>query len=243
MPTNRLFSRTLAITVIAALATPARAAAPDPLARAELDLDITLNMRGTSVGHVYDALASITHVPFILAFDEDDPSLKVTFQAKNMGVRAILGSLARTYGLEYATADAAILVTRKGQPPTEKRKTVGPWQPPVERYRLTLVIRSRDGRELSKPSVTTGLHQEATMKQGVQGIPGSDSGSSFMEVQLTPQKETADGLELDVKWAVHEGTTRTAAGTGETILFTTPQGFQVGLEGWSRQSSDSAGQP
>jgi hypothetical protein len=243
MRASRLCEFVLLIAVVIGLGAPAGAAAVrDPLARPEFDGDITLSMRGESVLRVYDALASFAHVPFILAFDEDDPRLKVSFKAENMGVRAILSSLAKTYGLEYSTADTAILVTRKGQPATEKRKTVGPWQAPVPHYRLDLSIRSQDGRVLSTPYVTTGLKQEVTMKQGLQVFPPRGAiGDSIMEVELVPQKETAGGLELGVKWSLHEGATKTAGGSGETLLFTTPHGFQVFLQSWSRRPAEAEG--
>jgi len=208
MPTSRLFDGILLAVVLAALAAPARAAAPDPLARPEFDQDLTLTMRGETVVRVYDALASFAHVPFILAFDESDPSLKVTFKAENMGVRAILGSLAKTYDLEYTKADTAILVTRKGRAPTEKRTIVGPWQAPVPQYRFDYVLRVGD-RVLSTPWVTTGLKQEVRMTQGGQAVLGAPE--MRMEVDLTPRKETAEGLELGVQWSLHEGTTKTAS--------------------------------
>jgi hypothetical protein len=231
MSRNRLSDSTLAVVCALSLGTSAWAAGADPLARPEFDRDITLTMRGETVVRVYDALASFAHVPFILAFDENDPGLKVTFKAENMGVRAILGSLAKTYGLEYASADTAILVTRKGQPPTEKRKMVGPWQPPTPQYRFDYVLRNKEGLVFSKPWVSTGLNQEVTMKQGVQILP--DFKESIMQVDLVPQKETPAGLELGVKWSLQEGTTKVAAPGGETLLFTTPQGVQV-LVAWRK---------
>src|SRR5947209_3671353 len=96
----RLFEHVSTLALALGLAAVASAAPPDPLARPELDQDITLSLSGATVVRAYDALASVSHVPFVLAFDEDDPGLKVTFKAQNMGVRSILASLAKTYGLE-----------------------------------------------------------------------------------------------------------------------------------------------
>jgi hypothetical protein len=227
---NRLFRLMLAVACLFVLGVKVHAAIPDPLGRPEFEQDITLTMRGETVVRVYDALASLVHVPFILAFDENDPNLKVTFKAENMGVRAILGSLAMTYGLEYTKADGAILVTRKGQPPDERRRTVGPWQPPVPQYRFDYVLRNKEGIVFSRPWVSTGLKQEVAMKQGVQVPP--EFRHSTMEVNLTPQKETPEGLELEVEWSLHERTTKTAP-RGDTLLFTTPQGIQAFLT-WTR---------
>jgi hypothetical protein len=102
---------------------------------------------------------------------------------------------------------------------------VGPWQPPTPQYRLDYVLRNKDGFVFSKPSLSTGLNQEVTMKQGVQIPP--DFKTSIMQVDLTPQRETPTGLEMGVKWSLQEGTTKVAAPGGETLLFTTPQGIQV----------------
>src|SRR5215471_12551487 len=178
MSRSRLSELVLVLTLVLPAAA-AQAASQDPLARREFDQDITLSMSGAPVVRIYDALASLVRVPFVLAFDEDDPSLKVSFKAKNMEVRGVLASLARTYSLEYAWVDGSVLVTRKGQPPTEKRKTVGPWQPPVPHYRLDFSIRRRDGVVVSTPWVTTGMNQEVTMRQGMQGAPNSN-GDSFI---------------------------------------------------------------
>src|SRR5215470_7338219 len=95
MAKRRLVEALRVLTIGAGLCATA-AAADDPLARPEFDQDITLSMQGESITRVYD--------PFELAFDESDPALKVTFKAENMGVRAILSSLAKTYGLEYGGA-------------------------------------------------------------------------------------------------------------------------------------------
>jgi hypothetical protein len=243
MRASRLSKFVVTIATVVGLGGTAEGASSDPLARPEFDQDITLSMPGSSVVRVYEAIASFARVPFILAFDESDPNLKVAFKAENMGVRAILASLAKSYGLEYASADGAILVTRAGQAPTEKRKMVGPWQPPVPLYRLQFLIRTRDGHVLSTPWVATGLKQEGKLVQAMRCLKEAPDLPAFgcdsrMEVELVPRKETAEGLELELHWAVHEGTTKTA-GRGETLLFTTPQGYQLVLQEWSRRTPES----
>ena len=231
MATSRLAEALLVLAIGTGLAASARAG-DDPLARPEFDQDITLSMQGEAITRVYDAIGSLAHVPFELAFDESEPALKVTFKAENMGVRAILSSLAKTYGLEYGGAGSTIVVVRKGQLPTEKRRTVGSWPPGVPQYALTFSIRKGDF-VFSKPYVTTGLKQEVTMKQRLQ-VQGADGKSrdTLMQVDVRPQKETAGGLELSALWSVQEETAKIAA-SGETLLFTTPQGVQVFLN-WTR---------
>jgi hypothetical protein len=236
MSPRRISSSLVASAILALVVATAQGADPDPLARPEFDQDITLNMPGADVVHVYDTLARLARVPFILAFDTDDPRLKVTFKAENMGIRAILASVAKTYELEYSPSDEGVVVSRKGQPPTEKRKTVGPWRASGPQYHFSFMIRDKSGNVLSTPAVTTQIKQALEVKQGIKANSvGGPLGDTFLTFKVVPQKETEAGLECTVTWEERYGATMTAV-HGETTLFKTQLGYEVVLIDWSRKT-------
>jgi hypothetical protein len=118
----------------------------DPLAVAQLEgSEVTLKIEDVDVVQLFRALARLGAVPFVLDF-EVDPALKVSFKAQNMTLRTTLQSLADTYGLEYGTSEAGIVVRRRGMAPATKPITVGAWpSKPGPLYRLEIEARDPSG--------------------------------------------------------------------------------------------------
>lgn len=203
-----------------------------PLARRELDKDISMKMPGMSVVHVFRELAQMGGVPFILAFEED-PDLKIEFRAENISLRAILVSLADTYGLEYAPSDAGIVVTRKGQAPTQKRFLLGTRGP---EFHFKFVVRDAQGKIRSSPRVSTMRNEPLEVRQGSQTKTGGDL---VMTVKLVPRRKLDDGLEVDVEVTVSGGkhfqsrSDRKILGKSETVLCRTDEGLEFVVVEWS----------
>jgi hypothetical protein len=202
-----------------------------PLARQEFDRDISMKMPGMSVVHVFRELAQVGGVPFILAFEED-PTLKIEFKAENISLRAILVSLADTYGLEYSRSDAGIVVTRKGQAPSQKRFLLGTRGP---EYQFKFMVRDAEGKVWSSPPIRSMRNEPLEVTRGLQ----TKAGDVLMTVNCTPRSKVDEGLEVDVVVKVdgpegsRSSSERKIFGKSETILFKSKEGTEFVLVDWS----------
>jgi hypothetical protein len=229
----------LAATLVALVWLPAGLRAQsDPLARPELDTEISLKLPGVDVVRLFDTVAKLTKVPFVLEFDPD-PALKTDITMEHAPARTVLVSLASTLGLEYSARAEGIGVRRKGVSPSGKGLVLGRW--PGKQVRVEMQVRAADGRVLSTPKVTTQLGQALEMKQGVERT----SGKPYLVVRLTPSQETGDTLTLEMKvvdtrtisatrWIEDHRKETLIVGKGETLLFKTDDGIETYLRTWER---------
>ncbi len=143
-----LHSAALGLAVVGAFITvvDARASANDPLSRPEFNKEISLTMSGMDVAAVFRAITIATGVPFILDFTPD-PTLTVSIEATNMGVRGILESLSSSYSLEYAEGPTGVLVLRAGAAPSGTPLMLAPPRAAsAPLYWFDLYVRESNGR-------------------------------------------------------------------------------------------------
>jgi hypothetical protein len=263
MTATRVWARlALAGALSAAFVHPAAPAAPsDPLTRSEFDEEISIDFKEANVVDVFRLFARATHLPFVLEF-EKDPELLLTLKARNMSARAILASLASTYGLTYSMSNEGVVVRRTGGAPVVSPITVGAW--PREAgvpYQLSFRIRHADGRVLSAPRVTARANQVAEIKQG---LPSDGRVLWFdgerglaeprylagIEVRIYLKGETPEGLELLVELVTsrviepdryvreHQVATRVVRNE-EAVLFRTDEGHEIALTDWAAEGQPS----
>jgi hypothetical protein len=234
-----LVATLLVLPAASGISEPAEPAA-NPLARAEFDQELSFEMSQAHLVSVFRRLATTARVPFVLDFEED-PALEGTFNVRNMSIRAILVSIASSNGLEYSMTERGVVVRRTGMPGAAKPITVGSWPGIV--YALSFLVRSPEGRVLSQPRIRTVLNHAAEVKQGL----SQADGDYILTFTITPKRQTAAGLELEMKFVdsrpsassgvgtrwteSHTAETRTV-GRGETVLFRTEAGYEVVLSGW-----------
>jgi hypothetical protein len=94
-----------------------------------------------------------------------------------MPLRAVLASLAETYGFDYAASDEGIIVRQRGKPASGKRTTIGVWPPrPGPIYQLEFQVRVDSGTPFpGLPTLNTIPMEIPTrtllsVKQGRQGM-------------------------------------------------------------------------
>ena len=259
-PHLRLDSLAVPVALVALLATslapPAVAETLDGLPAGRFDQEITIKMKDSDIVGVFRTLARLTNAPLILEF-EPDPSLKVTFDAEGISLRAVLEALAGMHGLEYVPSGEGVLVRRKGRPPAAARLILGKRLPkPGPRYSLDLELRNAQGETRASPRIRIEHGSVATFKQGLEGardVTVFDRARGIAEPRPIGGFElflsiTEDrGAELEIVAEVvviralgrtryvedHSVATHTVA-RGETLLVRTEDGHDLVLTGWSR---------
>jgi hypothetical protein len=236
---------------------PAAVGASDPLTRPEFDGEVSIDFKEANVVDVFRLFARVTKVPFILDFEED-PVLLLTLKARNMSTRAILASLASTYGLAYSMSNEGVVVRRVGGASAANPITVGAWpQEAGAPYQLSLRILDASGRVLSTPRVKARVNQVAEIKQGLENdgealVFDGERGLAEprylagIEIHICLKGENPDGLELlcelvtsrvpEPNRYVQEHRVATKViGKRETVLFRTEDGHEIAVVEWSAE--------
>ncbi len=233
----------------------------DALQRPEFDREITLRMQDVDIVAVFRAIGGLAHVPFLLELD-GDATLRVTLDAINMVCRGILESLANTYGLEYSTADGAVVVRRRGLSSATARIAVGPKPATasVVHYWFDLAVRDRQGSvrplrrierpfHVFEPLVFSVTGQPDTMiptlnpKRGI--LEPRNVGAFQLTIGVTTDR--GDTVELAAELVTRRIVDRTrylethvlampAASAREQVLFTTDGGYAIVLTAWGRMN-------
>ena len=238
------FSEIVAVAWVLCLSAAPAVPADDALVRPELDKEIALEMKDADVVDVFRHIAATTGVPFSLEF-ESDPSLTVSFSAKNMSVRAVLSSIAHTYELKYVRAGNQIAVQPTGAKPAPrpaarpvKVTAEAKDRPPV--YEHKFEVRLVGGRVLSTPQVSTHLNHVAEIRQGIERSNGTPVFATF---KVTPKADLGNSLELfidgSVQTEVSPKRTHTeqivdtkVVGRDGAVLFTS-EGVEFVLSNWA----------
>jgi len=249
----------LLVTILAASTAHAASVASDALARSEFDVELTIRFEKTDIVGAFRLLASVTRIPFVLDFP-NDPALSLSLDAKDMSVRAILTSLAETYGLEYAMGGEGLIVHRKGTKSATSPITLGAW--PVHAgslYDLSLSIRDARGNEVSSPRVVAQINQRMQFKQGIHGdaeVLVIDEERGIAEpvflprivLNIFPRRESDAGLEVLMevvtsrvlsanRYVEEHSTVERTLPRGETLLFRTEEGYEITLLDWSHRQN------
>jgi hypothetical protein len=255
---NALFRPTIrrVLVVATTLSAGLLHAAGDPLARAEFDREMSLEVRDVDVTVVLRTLAEVTSVPIALEFDSD-PTLKVSMNAKNMVARGILEALANTHGLEYRSDDEGLVVRRRGVPPAATRIVLGARTARAgpTSYWLDISVRAANAVPLTRTRMTVrqGVVDTFRMALGVQSVTVLDRERGVVEpralgsieLAICVARETGASLDLIAELVVVrplDGTRYTeehlvasrAAASGESTLFKTRDGQEIVLNGWGR---------
>jgi hypothetical protein len=229
----------------------------DALARAEFDRELSLDMKDLGVIQAFRVLSKVTSVPFVIDF-EDDPTLRVTFKAENMVSRAVLASLASTYGLTFSDSVQSLVVRRPGFPPAATGTSVGasPDRTNGAAYRLEFALRKPGGgRNFSGAfNLKKGMVGRLTLDaKGNGGLEVSDRArtiaeaqySGGLELRVSVQGESNSGLDLLTELVTSRPLTtesyaedhliRNLRGlAGEIVLAQTATGAQLVLTRWTR---------
>jgi hypothetical protein len=237
MRRTRRFDVVALVGALTFMGSVASAQTGDPLARQEFDKEISLKLPNASIQRILQTVAMLTRVPFVLEF-EHEAGQRTDIKMESTPARGVLVMMASTYGLEYSERSDGIVVRRKGMPSSPKRVVVGAW--PGPQVQVEVQFRA-DGRVLSTPRVTTQMNQALEIKQGIEQA----GGRAFLVIHLVPKRETAAGLELEMKVVATRSVTETrwiedhrketvTAGKGETLLFQTDDGIEAYLTSWQR---------
>lgn len=126
--------------------------------------------------------------------------------------------------------------------PVKKAAASGAAAGEAPTYDLSFVIRDPGGRVLSTPQAATGLNQALDVTQGVE-LNGRDR---MLKLKVVPTEYTSAGLRLSIElsdrlyrgkgsYLEDHSSGSIVAGTGETTLFRTEDGYEVVLQRWIRR--------
>ncbi len=227
-----------------------------PLARAEFDKELSLDVKNVDMVTAFRSLARATGVPFVIDF-ENDPTLRVTFKAENMVSRGILASLASSYGLEFSASDDGIVVRRPGAPSAAHATTLGAWpaRSASPSYRLAFIVRGPDAQTkfsaalTLKKNIVGKVRVNANGQGGVEvteprGIAAPSYAGGF-ELRVAVEGEADGALGLLTELVTSRPLTRESyaedhtvrnrrVAPGETLLARTPDGHEVVLSDWTK---------